>query len=96
MEEKKKYININNKIYFYIFIFYFLFYSTYWPGCHNKQKMHIKSIELTGFKSYRNKTTLVFAPSATTASSSGGINVILGENGQGKSNVYDGMFMISD
>lgn len=43
--------------------------------------MHIKRIELTGFKNYRDKKTIVLDP---------GINVIVGRNGHGKSNVYDG------
>jgi len=43
--------------------------------------MHIKNVEITGFKSYGSRKLVELDP---------GINVIVGENGKGKSNVYDG------
>jgi hypothetical protein len=43
--------------------------------------MHIKNVEITGFKSYGSRKLVELDP---------GINVIIGENGKGKSNVYDG------
>lgn len=48
--------------------------------------MHIKSLELTGFKSYRSKKIIELDPE---------INVIIGENGKGKSNVYDGALALA-
>lgn len=44
--------------------------------------MHLKSIEFVGFKSFAQKTTLIFP---------GGIAAIVGPNGSGKSNVIDGI-----
>jgi hypothetical protein len=43
--------------------------------------MHIKSITLSGFKSYRDPVTLELDPRH---------NVIIGRNGYGKSNIFDG------
>ena len=43
--------------------------------------MHIKSITLSGFKSYRDPVTLEL---------DAGHNVIIGRNGYGKSNIFDG------
>jgi chromosome segregation ATPase len=43
--------------------------------------MHIKNVEITGFKSYGSRKLVELDP---------GINVIVGKNGKGKSNVYDG------
>lgn len=50
--------------------------------------MHIKSIELTGFKSFANKTAIDFLPPKNGKNS---ITAIVGPNGSGKSNVSDGI-----
>lgn len=50
--------------------------------------MHIKSITLSGFKSYRDPVTLVLDP---------GHNVVIGRNGYGKSNIFDAIrFVFGD
>lgn len=48
--------------------------------------MHLKSIEIQGFKSFANKTVLTFLPPAHDRHS---ITAIVGPNGSGKSNVAD-------
>ena len=52
--------------------------------------MYLKSIELQGFKSFPDKTKLVFDAS-DAASSETGVTVIVGPNGSGKSNIADAM-----
>jgi chromosome segregation ATPase len=42
--------------------------------------MHIKRITLSGFKSYKSETVIEFEE---------GLNLIVGRNGHGKSNVFD-------
>ena len=50
--------------------------------------MHIKSIELLGFKSYKDKLeTDPFSPK---------INVVVGANGSGKSNFFHGGFSMPE
>ncbi|MDR0788581.1 MAG: AAA family ATPase, partial [Bifidobacteriaceae bacterium] len=44
--------------------------------------MHLKSIEVKGFKSFAKKTTFAFDK---------GVNTIIGQNGSGKSNVVDAL-----
>ncbi len=51
--------------------------------------MYLKSIELQGFKSFPDKTKLVFDSKFEDASS--GVTVIVGPNGSGKSNIADAM-----
>lgn len=53
--------------------------------------MYLKKVEITGFKSFANKTTLEFLPAGNfRADSEGkGITAIVGPNGSGKSNVSD-------
>ena len=42
--------------------------------------MHLKKLEIQGFKSFADKTVLEFMPGVTT---------VIGPNGSGKSNVSD-------
>ncbi|NTV41628.1 MAG: AAA family ATPase, partial [Candidatus Moranbacteria bacterium] len=53
--------------------------------------MYLKKVEITGFKSFANKTTLEFLPAANFRGESEGkgITAIVGPNGSGKSNVSD-------
>lgn len=52
--------------------------------------MYLKKIEISGFKSFANKTTLHFLPDCDVAMSEKcGITAIVGPNGSGKSNVAD-------
>ena len=51
--------------------------------------MYLKSIELQGFKSFPDKTKLVF--DGGDDSSGTGVTVIVGPNGSGKSNIADAM-----
>jgi len=53
--------------------------------------LYLKKVEITGFKSFANKTTLEFLPAANFRGDSEGkgITAIVGPNGSGKSNVSD-------
>lgn len=53
--------------------------------------MYLKKVEILGFKSFANKTTLEFLPAANfrDGSEGSGITAIVGPNGSGKSNVSD-------
>lgn len=53
--------------------------------------MYLKKVEISGFKSFANKTTLEFLPAGNFNSGIGnkGITAIVGPNGSGKSNVSD-------
>lgn len=52
--------------------------------------MYLKKLEISGFKSFANRTVLDFLPDFDVAGSSkSGITVIVGPNGSGKSNVAD-------
>ena len=57
--------------------------------------MYLKSLEMQGFKSFPDKTKLVFEnPAQVTLSTDGsaqGVTVIVGPNGSGKSNIADAM-----
>ena len=52
--------------------------------------MYLKSIELQGFKSFPDKTKLVFDTTDTSTGDTG-VTVIVGPNGSGKSNIADAM-----
>ena len=52
--------------------------------------MYLKSIEMQGFKSFPDKTKLVFDASDVESSETG-VTVIVGPNGSGKSNIADAM-----
>ncbi|MBP7060402.1 MAG: AAA family ATPase [Candidatus Moranbacteria bacterium] len=52
--------------------------------------MYLKKLEINGFKSFANRTTLDFLPECTIAEGGKcGITAIVGPNGSGKSNVAD-------
>jgi chromosome segregation protein len=53
--------------------------------------MYLKKVEISGFKSFANKTTLEFLPAGNfnTDSDARGITAIVGPNGSGKSNASD-------
>ena len=53
--------------------------------------MYLKKVEISGFKSFANKTTLEFLPAGNfnTDSEERGITAIVGPNGSGKSNTSD-------
>ncbi len=52
--------------------------------------MYLKSIEMHGFKSFPDRTKLVF-DSSTPEENGAGVTVIVGPNGSGKSNIADAM-----
>ena len=63
-------------------ILYFIF--------HTSSGMYLKKLEISGFKSFANKTTLDFLPECNIAERNKcGITAIVGPNGSGKSNVAD-------
>ncbi len=51
--------------------------------------MYLKKVEIAGFKSFANKTTLHFLPDEQPVGANSGITAIVGPNGSGKSNVAD-------
>lgn len=59
--------------------------------------MYLKSIEMQGFKSFPDRTKLVFDPGhkgsdqVVADGTSVGVTVIVGPNGSGKSNIADAM-----
>ena len=55
--------------------------------------MYLKSIELQGFKSFPDRTKLIFDPGhkGSDKAGEGGVTVIVGPNGSGKSNIADAM-----
>ena len=57
----------------------------------DKHGMYLKKVEIAGFKSFANKTTLEFLPAGNfiAEKEAKGITAIVGPNGSGKSNVSD-------
>lgn len=53
--------------------------------------MYLKSIEMQGFKSFPDRTKLVFDKRDAEGGDGAGVTVIVGPNGSGKSNVADAM-----
>ena len=59
--------------------------------------MYLKSIEMQGFKSFPDRTKLIFDPGhkgsdqLVAGGSAVGVTVIVGPNGSGKSNIADAM-----
>ena len=59
--------------------------------------MYLKSIELQGFKSFPDRTKLIFDPGHSSSQmrveegNEAGVTVIVGPNGSGKSNIADAM-----
>lgn len=51
--------------------------------------MYLKRVEISGFKSFANKTTLDFSTGGFESGQARGITAIVGPNGSGKSNVAD-------
>lgn len=51
--------------------------------------VYLKKLEISGFKSFANKTTLTFLPGELAPGTALGITAIVGPNGSGKSNVAD-------
>lgn len=51
--------------------------------------MYLKRLEISGFKSFANKTVLDFSASSSEMASGCGITAIVGPNGSGKSNIAD-------
>lgn len=51
-----------------------------YAGKKGRKKVHLKKLEIHGFKSFADKTTLEFKP---------GITIVVGPNGSGKSNIAD-------
>lgn len=56
--------------------------------CKFVRSMHLKKLEITGFKSFSNKTTLDFLASNGKTNP---VTVVVGPNGSGKSNISDAM-----
>src|SRR3989338_4857956 len=52
--------------------------------------MYLEQLEISGFKSFAQKTTLKFPPpTPVSGARAGGITAIVGPNGSGKSNIAD-------
>ena len=69
--------------------FWFFSHISYFLS-HTPSGMYLKKLEISGFKSFANKTTLDFLPECNIASGTKcGITAIVGPNGSGKSNVAD-------